>query len=88
MISGHDPEAFYRELAGRVAGAHVVPIDFHRAYPVDEARAAIERAGIPAVTHDNLGSGLAAAAESGAPVVVTGSFYLVGEALRLLARLP
>jgi dihydrofolate synthase/folylpolyglutamate synthase len=87
MIRGHEPEAFYRELYGRVSNAHVVPIDFHRAYPPEETCRVLGELGIPAVAHSDLSSGLAAAARdagNSAAVLVTGSFYLVGEALRIL----
>lgn len=79
MVAGHDPADFYREIAPVVSSAHVVPIDFHRALPVEETGAAI-RPLVPKVsTYERLGDGLDAAVDEGRTVLVTGSFYLVGE---------
>jgi dihydrofolate synthase/folylpolyglutamate synthase len=87
MVAGHDPADFYRELAPVVTSVHVVPIEFHRAVPPNEVAAAIDGL-LPSVRiHETREQGLeAATAEAGENdlIVVTGSFYLVGEVGRLI----
>lgn len=87
MVAGHEPEVFYREIAPLVRSAHVVPIDFHRALPVEAVGEALSGL-IPAVTtHLSLCEGISAAERDAAKnelIVVTGSFYLVGEVGRTL----
>lgn len=86
MVAGHEPADFYREISPLVGSVHVVPIDFHRALPVEETAAAI-RPFMPRVsTYERLGDGVEAALhEAGDGIVlVTGSFYLVGEVGRAL----
>ena len=82
MVAGHDPAEFYRELAPIADTAHVVPIEFHRAVSPAEIGAAIELIFPRVEVHDSALAGLeAAVSEAGEDdvVVVTGSFYLVGE---------
>jgi len=89
MVQGHSLGAFYQELVGLVDMAFVVPIDFHRAYPVEETVDALCAVGIDATAFPDLTSGIeAAAAHAGSDgiVLVTGSFYLVGEVVRVLSR--
>ncbi len=85
MLEGHELAAFYGPL--QVRSAHVVPIHFHRARAVSETATQL-RSLVPAVTeHRSVAEGLRAAVEQAGPddvVVVTGSFYLVGEALNSL----
>lgn len=87
MVGGHDPASFYKEIAPFIKSAHVVPIGFHRATPVEET-AAVLRNLVPSVqVHDSVMGGLeAAAADSGRgdSILVTGSFYLVGEVGRAI----
>lgn len=79
MIQGHDVAAFYAPLADRIHSAHVVPIGFHRAKPVEET-AAVLRNVIPRVReHSEIREGLQAALQEDGIILVTGSFYLVGE---------
>jgi dihydrofolate synthase/folylpolyglutamate synthase len=79
MIQGHDVAAFYAPLADRVVDAHVVPIGFHRARPVEETAAILAEL-LPRVqVHGSVGEGLDMALEDSELVLVTGSFYLVGE---------
>ncbi|MGV3617028.1 MAG: bifunctional folylpolyglutamate synthase/dihydrofolate synthase [Fimbriimonas sp.] len=85
MLQGHDIEAFYSPLMDRVASVHVVPIGFHRARTVAETVAAL-RGMLPVHPHDSVSAGLAAALSEEGIVLVTGSFYLVGEAVQSLSN--
>jgi dihydrofolate synthase/folylpolyglutamate synthase len=85
MVSGHSSLGVYEHLASVAEEAHFVPISFHRTRdPFDLEREAgwlFERSR----AHGSLAEGLAAARAAGAGVVVvTGSYYLVGEVGRLL----
>ncbi|MBI3721286.1 MAG: hypothetical protein HY248_01930, partial [Fimbriimonas ginsengisoli] len=87
MVQGHDPEAFYRELAPIAAAAHAAPIAFHRSLAAHQVAEASTAAGITSTAHRGLIEALKAAVSDAGPtgcVIVTGSFYLVGEAGRAL----
>jgi len=90
MVQGHSLGAFYEELVGKVSEAFVVPIDFHRAYSVKETVDELRCADVDATPFPDLWSGIEAAAASAGSdgiVLVTGSFYLVGEVVRALSRI-
>jgi len=82
MLSGHDPNEFYGEISEVVHSAHFAPIDFFRAV---EPLALKEMAGglfkeskwHPTV-EDAIDAAVADAGDDGI-VLVTGSFYLVGD---------
>lgn len=85
MLAGHEPSEFYNVLRNRVASVHVVPIDFHRATPVEKMVGWLEPSFSRVVGYKTPMEGLFAAideATSDEVVLVTGSFYLVGELLR------
>lgn len=84
MVAGHDPIAFFEPLKEIIAELHLVPINFHRAVPPEEIATKIAHLGIPTTVHQTVKDGLDAALQSNRAVVVTGSFYLVGEAGLLL----
>jgi dihydrofolate synthase/folylpolyglutamate synthase len=87
MVQGHDPTHFYSELTELCTEAHVVPIDFHRAQPVAETAKAIESTGIKPHTYHSVHDGIHGAhanANEDDLIVVTGSFYLVGEVGRAM----
>lgn len=88
MLSGHDAESYYGPLRDFVGTVHFAPIDFHRAIAPETLRA--ELAGfMNGEAHDSVREALdAAVAETGPEdlVLVTGSFYLVGDALRVLSE--
>jgi dihydrofolate synthase/folylpolyglutamate synthase len=84
MLQGHEVSAFYGPLAERIASAHVVPIDFHRARGVDETVATLTGL-LPRVQgHASVAEGIEAALAEDGLVLVTGSFYLVGEVMAAL----
>lgn len=87
MVQGHDPTHFYSEFSDLCDEAHVVPIDFHRAQPVAETAKAIGSTGIKAHMYDKVHDGIHGAHQSASEddlIVVTGSFYLVGEVGRAM----
>lgn len=89
MTRGHDPREFVGPLEERVRSVHLAPIDFHRALPPEEVASALSRGA--ATVHGSVPEALAAAADEAGParlVVVTGSFYLVGEAGVVLGLTP
>jgi dihydrofolate synthase/folylpolyglutamate synthase len=85
MLSGHEAEPFYREFVGRAVGVEVAPIDSPRAMRVEDTVAMLQRESIPSRGHATVRAALQAAiAADDAPVVVCGSNYLVGDALRAI----
>lgn len=90
MVTGHDARSFYEPLAGSCRVAHVAPIDSPRAVdPFAMAQALTPL--IVATPHDGVEQALLAAMSdvgSGECVLVTGSFYLVGAAIRWLEAQP
>ena len=85
MLQGHELAPFYLPL--RAKAAHVAPIDFHRRRGVGETAVELRELMTDVTEHDSVKGALMAAVEKAAHddvVVVTGSFYLVGEALRSL----
>jgi dihydrofolate synthase/folylpolyglutamate synthase len=87
MLAGHEPSAFYEVLRDRIADVFVVPVDFHRATPVETMVAKLESLFDHVTGFQSPLSGLdaaVAAAKEDEIVLVTGTFYLVGELLRNL----
>lgn len=82
MIQGHDLSQFYQDLRPWLGPVQVPPIDFYRARPPVEVATALADLGIPAEPADSVRDAMNAAQEDaerrGVPVLVTGSFYLVG----------
>ncbi len=87
MVAGHEPSRFYEPLAPSVSSIHVVPIQFHRALPPDEVVAGLSGLVPTVAVHKSLSEGLGAACSDASPgdlIVVAGSFYLLGEIVRLM----
>jgi len=87
MLAGHEPGTFFRVLMDRVKSVHVVPVDFHRATSVDKMVAELKPLFPKIQGHQTPTEGLDAAVEQAGTndiVLVTGTFYLVGELLRVL----
>lgn len=86
MLTGHDPAPFAAQLQGLVRQAIVTPIDFHRSMPLEQLEPVISKLAPTGVASDAasaLESALAATSP-GETIVVTGSFYLVGEVGRAI----
>lgn len=89
MLSGHDARTFFREFTESVASVHLAPIDFHRSRDPFELGCEIGDLFPRVEPHASVEEALdAAIAEGVEPILVTGSFYLVGEVGRLLERCP
>ncbi len=90
MVAGHDPAHFYRDLAPIVDEALVVPIDFHRGLPPAEVALALQPFILAIRTYVSVEEGVAAALGEAGPddiVLITGSFYLLGEVDKVLKKL-
>jgi dihydrofolate synthase/folylpolyglutamate synthase len=81
-MADKDVPAMLRLLAPAVSSVHTCrAADSPRARPADEIAAlASEIMGVPVRAHGSVPEALAAALETGEPVLVTGSLYVVGEA--------
>ncbi|MFI5385673.1 MAG: bifunctional folylpolyglutamate synthase/dihydrofolate synthase [Fimbriimonadales bacterium] len=91
MVAGHDPSTFYGWFEGVADQAFVVPIDFHRTLQPEQIAAALRKFIPHTYVFDSAREGLRAAlseASEGDVILVTGSFYLVGEAGRSLNTEP
>jgi dihydrofolate synthase/folylpolyglutamate synthase len=83
MVAGHDPTAFFEAFAGLVDHAIAVPIDFHRTLPAEAVREALAPFVPDAASAPTVGEALERAMEQSGEadvILITGSFYLVGEA--------
>jgi dihydrofolate synthase/folylpolyglutamate synthase len=88
-LGDKDHRGMLAALAGAVRQLHLVAPATTRARPTAELQAAAAALGIAADVHGDVGAALACArdrAGDGAPVVLAGSLYLVGEARALLRR--
>lgn len=89
MVAGHDPVAFYSPIARIVGKAFGAPIDFHRAVPPQDLAAQLrDVVAIDLHPKASVAGAMEAAYETGLPILVTGSFYLVGEVGRFLEEAP
>ena len=80
-MADKDVTSMVAALDGLVERAHVAAADSPRAVPADElADIATKVLGIEAVAFDSVGDATAQAVLSEAPVLVTGSIYVAGEA--------
>jgi dihydrofolate synthase/folylpolyglutamate synthase len=81
MLANKAPEAITTALGDRIASLQAVPVPGHEFHPAEAfgpgARAAAD-----------LGEALSALPDDGLPVLIAGSLYLAGEALRLNRELP
>ncbi len=82
MVGGHEPEPFFEPLRDRVGQVFVAPINFHRAISPAEIAAHLEYRDVEVCP--SVESAIQQAIQLGAPVLVSGSFYLVGDVGRAL----
>lgn len=91
MLHGHEMEVFYEPLIELVQAVHTVPIDFHRSRTSEEVTSAINSL-VPGIAsaHSSVDAALTACLRlQGDPLLlVTGSFYLVGEVGRMIGLAP
>ena len=83
-----DSRAVLRTLAPFVASAIAVRTDNPRSLSAEATAAEMAAAGLAAAAAPTLSDALSRARVAGAPVLVAGSLFLAGEALRLLGALP
>lgn len=89
-VRGHDPVGVFRELAPCVERVFAAPMDFPRALPPQDVAEAANRAGVCAEPCRSVGDAVRRAMDAtqpGEPLLVSGSFYLLGEAARALGNL-
>lgn len=81
MVNGHESELFYAALAPLATQAFVAPISSARAQPPERIAESAQRAGMQAQAFRTVEEAVLAAerASPEGPVLVTGSFYFVGE---------
>ncbi len=85
MLQGHEPEQFFVQLKDQVSTVHVVPISFHRSTPVPDMVEHLQKTFSTVTGHESVMDGVDAAVAESQPddiVLVTGSFYMVGEVIR------
>ncbi|MHB8635837.1 MAG: bifunctional folylpolyglutamate synthase/dihydrofolate synthase, partial [Fimbriimonadaceae bacterium] len=88
MLIGHEPAAFYRPLATVSDLAVIAPLDFHRRRDPGETVSVLEGLGVQAEASDSVQDALKRCVQLAGPerpILVTGSFYLVGEVARAMA---
>lgn len=88
MLNGHDAGVFIGEFAPKLVAAFATPIDFHRTMMASEVAAAAQSIGLHApISSDSteaFEAALVRCKEAKLPMLVTGSFYLAGEVIRLI----
>jgi len=85
VMKDKDLPGMLAPLDGRVLGVEAAAADVDGAAPPEAiADVAHDALGVPARFHGSVEAALAAARESGDPILVAGSLYLVGEVRRLL----
>lgn len=88
MVGGHDPARFFQAIAPRVDRVFVAPLNFHRAIPAESLRETLSTLGLESELAGGVEEAVSRALTAASPdglVLVTGSFYLVGEAGQCLA---
>ncbi len=84
MLQGHDPTPMFAPLTG-ASEVHLVPINFHRTRNSKELQADLLPLEMKITAHETATKGLEAALHGEELLVITGSFYLVGEIGQLLS---
>ncbi len=81
MVQGHEPAAFYGPLAPLIRQAHLSAVKMERARDPEELCREVGGLFRSVAAHSDFGSALDAATEAAGDdvVLVTGSFYVVGE---------
>lgn len=90
MVQGHDPVPTLSKLVPMASSFSVCPIDFHRSKPVSEITEALRiLTGETPETYESASEAVPAmmAGDGDEIIVITGSFYLVGECGRVLNQM-
>lgn len=89
VLGDKDGAGICRELAAMAGRFIVTPVRSPRAGSTDELRAAAQATGVPSAEAADLATALEEARRSSPPILVTGSLFLIGEALaRLTGQAP
>ena len=90
MLQGHDPEEFYPSIAPFIDEFWVVPVDNPRSMTPSDLADTLTRLKLKTRTFESTEAALRAAnyAEDTEGYLVSGSFYAVGEIMRLLQSVP
>jgi dihydrofolate synthase/folylpolyglutamate synthase len=85
MLHGHEPSEFAYCLGDTVTEFFTVPIDFHRSRTANDVAKSLGSSGVKATPMKSIRAALRAALQSAESdlILVTGSYYLVGEVMRL-----
>lgn len=81
MLLNKDPGALIEPLGGRACTMQVVPVPNHESHPASAF-------GEAAVARRDLEEAMSSVPDDGRPVLIAGSLYLAGEALRLNDEVP
>ena len=81
MLNNKDPTAITAPLGDRVCSLSIVPVPGHAAHPANAF-------GPDAVARDDLEDALFNLPSDGHPILIAGSLYLAGEALKLNDEIP
>ena len=86
MLTGHSATEFFEPLRHLVGTCYVCPIDFHRTMNPNNLHRELQEKGFQSDVFNSVKAALDAAFQSNDAenILVCGSFYLVGEAMRLL----
>jgi dihydrofolate synthase/folylpolyglutamate synthase len=86
-LSSKDPQAMLRPFKGLASAVHTLPIPGHDCRPAEALRALACQLGFEASTNNSIGKALARI-KSPSRVLVFGSLYLAGEALKANGEVP
>ena len=81
MLDNKDPKALIEPFGDRIRSLTIVPVPGHDSHPADAF-------GPKAMSAANIEEALLALSSDDAPVLIAGSLYLAGEALRLNDEIP
>jgi dihydrofolate synthase/folylpolyglutamate synthase len=86
MLTGHTAKEFFEPLRHLVGKCYVCPIDFHRTVNPNDLHDELQKMGFESEVFNSVSAALDAAFQNNDAenILVCGSFYLVGEAMRLL----
>jgi dihydrofolate synthase/folylpolyglutamate synthase len=86
MLTGHSPDDFYGALKGLVDEYIIAPIDFHRSMNPTDLAKCLGNMGLHSTVSQTVKEAIDSACENenAHEILVCGSFYLVGEVMRLL----
>ncbi|MDX1679586.1 MAG: folylpolyglutamate synthase/dihydrofolate synthase family protein [Akkermansiaceae bacterium] len=79
-VAAKDIKSVLKLLSPLASSIHFCPVDSPRATPLEELAAALPDGAPPHHIHDDLAQALQTALQSGEPILIAGSIFLIGEA--------